>query len=255
MKKLVQYSKRFAQWLVIAIVAASMFAGIQGSPVEANTLEVTNIYAEKERLHEASGFVYTYGETIELMIEFNQPVSCSTGGFEMQSRVGQNYVYFEYDRMKDSRTAIFTYTVDIYVSGQLTFRAYHDGIGGGSPTKIPCSNYEVPHDQVSSKLDSFISGWTRYIDIDVDPPVLIAVGTRQTSGNYKQGDEIELWLTFNENVNRHDGIYLLLNNGKKVLYGSTGFRYYIQPDDHIEQLDVVEVVGTISDWAGFEWDP
>ena len=240
------------------LVVGFLFFLIHSPTVHGASLEVTNVYVEKEKLVEGWLYYYKRGETIDLIIEFNQNVSCS-GDLDMNlnnpAHGPARTIKFPFTGMQNNRTAIFSYNVNnAPFSGRIMFPFYH----GGGHTKIPCSNYSIPSSEMSERLN-FFSG-INAINIDLDPPRIIKADT--ASSKYGLGEEIRFQLQFNEPIIASDDSVLNLANGKVAEYmgpvsvanHSIVYSYIVQPGDNFEELDVTGIEGTIMDYAGNVWD-
>ncbi|MBD2847871.1 Ig-like domain repeat protein [Paenibacillus sp. IB182496] len=259
-------------WLLFSVI-----------PAHADTsLEVTNVYVEKEKpIDNATHltgvgevpYYYTYGEKIELMIEFNQPVGCTSGSIPM---VLDNYgssptLNFQYAGKKDDQTAIFTFTVvnsggvELY-DEDLEFKPTDGGPLAFTLT-IPCSgsggtNYEVSgQTDIYNQLTAFIRG-ENAIAIDITPPQFerlqaqSGVYGRYSTSGYTQS--IYFQARFDEPTIMPEDAVLQLNNGEEAIFSSyngygSWFIYRVKEGDDVAQLEVTDFVGTVTDFAGNAW--
>lgn len=195
-----------------------------------------------------SGGHYKAGTVIDFYAEFNEPVHYVDGSLTL------NIGTADYVGGTGTDTLQFRFTVpEDAAEGLLQVTGWSEELAIRDDAMLPNMNWYTDPDSASAQ------SFTELIYIDTTPPAITGVGSETNSAVYRQGMKIDVRLTFSEEVyiEADTPPSVAMNTGGTAVYVGKAddpktlvFQYTVRANDNIDDLDIVQVNGTLRDAAG-----
>lgn len=222
------------------------------SPVDVSDITINYLNAEPEITNitsDAADGPYKVGDTIDIDLTFSENVT-TDGSATVTLETGDDDRTCSFS-VTDSSTATCDYTVQ---EGDETADLNVKEVSG------------VIKDQVNLEMIDFTpqTNLTDNKDIQIDgvPPEITGITSDKPDGDYKEGEDINITLTFSEVVTSSTGLTVNLDTGGSATIDSWATAtdtaagiYTVGAGEDTQDLNVTSVTGTVSDVANDVVDP